>query len=166
MELKNLNLSLNQGQTSEPLPERLIRIEQLWTGSLEGLEQIAVIMTAEERHRVRRRIMLAGLEFGLALPTGTFLKAGDILYATTTKAFVVEAALEQVLVIKPKNTVEAAKAAHFIGNLHRDIDVLHDYILVLYEPALEIRLQKLGFIVIKDKRPFMGRPTGSEAHTL
>jgi urease accessory protein len=166
MELKNLNLFLNHDYSREPLPSSLVKIERLWTGSIEGLEPVRITMTAEERHRVRRRILLDGVEFGLALPTGTFLKAGNILYATSTKAFIVEAALEQVLVLEPRNKLEAAKVAHFIGNLHRDIDVQQECILVLYESALEIRLQKFGYAVTRDQRPFMGRPTGNDAHKL
>lgn len=166
MELKNLNLSLNGGNARESLPPNLIKIERLWTGSVAGLEPVYITLTAEERQRVRRRIVLDGLAFGLALPTGTFLKAGDVLYATSTKAFIVEAALEQVLVIEPRDKLEAAKVAHFIGNLHRDIDVLDDCILVLYERALEIRLQKFGYHVTRGQRPFMGRPTGSDAHSV
>jgi urease accessory protein len=167
MELKGLNVSLSQGVVAEPIPRGLIKIEQLWASNVEELRCISVVMICEERHRVRRRIKFSdGLEVALALSTGTFLKPGDVLFATTEKFYSVEAALEDVLIIQPKTMLEAARAGHFIGNLHRDIEVTENAVAVLYEPALEIRLQKLGFIVIKDKRPFMGRPTGSEAHKL
>jgi urease accessory protein len=94
------------------------------------------------------------------------LMPGTILYRTEINAYIVEAALEQVLVIQPRTLSEAARIAHFVGNLHRDIDMQGDEIVVLYEGALEIRLQKLGFAVSRDSRPFMGRPTGGDAHTL
>jgi urease accessory protein len=167
MKLEGLNLSLTQQVVAEPLPSSLVKIEALWSGNVERLSVVPVVMTCEERHRVRRRIRLPdGLEIGLALPTGAFLKPDDVLFATTQKFYRVEAALEDVLIIEPKNLREAAKVAHFIGNLHRDIEVGENTISVLYEPALEIRLQKLGFSVIKDKRPFMGRPTGGDAHKV
>jgi urease accessory protein len=151
----------------EMLPSGLVRVEVLPDGDVTGLEPITITMTAEERRKVRRRLRLPdGVEIGLALSTGTVLTPGTVLYKTSTKAYVVEAALEHVLIVQPKNLSEAAKIAHFIGNLHRDIDVQDEAIIVLYEPALEIRLQKLGYSVTRDHRPFMGRPPGEDAHNV
>lgn len=167
MQLSNLKLSLQQRASSEMLPSELVKVEVLPDSNVAGLEQIPVIMTAEERRKVRRRLVFSdGVEIGLVLPTGTVLMPGVVVYKTNARAYIVEAALEQVLVIQPKNLGEAAKIAHFIGNLHRDIDVQDEVVVTLYEPALEIRLQKLGYSVSRDSRPFMGRPTGSDAHTL
>lgn len=166
MKLTNLNLKLNDGPTrAEPLAATLEKVETLPEQNTTGLTIIPIIMTAEERRRVRRRlIFLDGVEVGLALPTGTVLVQGTVIYKNLHHAYVVEAALEQVLVITPEDLIQAAKIAHFVGNLHRDIDMQGENIVVLYEPALEIRLQKLGYRVARDQRPFMGRPTGSEAH--
>jgi urease accessory protein len=166
MQLSNLKLSLQQHSSSETLPSGLVKVEKLPNSDVTGLEQIPVMMTAEERRKVRKRLLFPdGVEIGLALPTGTVLTPGTVLYKTS-KAYVVEAALEHVLVIQPKNLTEVAKVAHFVGNLHRDIDMQDEAILVLYEPALEIRLQKLGYSVAQDQRPFMGRPTGGDAHSV
>lgn len=167
MQLSNLKRSLQQRASSEVLPSGLVRVEALPDGDVVGLEQILVTMTAEERRKVRRRLIFSdGVEIGLALPTGTALTSGMVLHKTSAKAYVVEAALEHVLVIQPKSLTEAAKIAHFIGNLHRDIDVQEEKIVVLYEPALEIRLQKLGYNVTRDHHPFLGRPTGADAHSI
>jgi urease accessory protein len=167
MQLSNLKLPLQQRPSSEGLLSGLVRIETLSDSDIAGLEQIVVPMTAEERRKVRRRLVLPdGVEIGLALFTGSMLTPGTVLYKTATKAYVVEAALEQVLAIKPRSLTETAKIAHFMGNLHRDIDIQYENIVVLYEPALEIRLQKLGYEIARDQRPFMGRPTGSDAHNL
>lgn len=168
MKLTNLNLKLGDSNTrAEPLTATLEKVAVLPEQTTTGLTLIFVIMTAEERRRVRRRLIFSdSVEIGLALPTGTVLTPSTVLYKTSTKAYVVEAAFEQVLVVQPKNLGEAAKIAHFIGNLHRDIDMQNDAIIVLYEPAIEIRLQKLGYSVARDQRPFMGRPTGGDAHTV
>jgi urease accessory protein len=168
MELTNLNLKLTDGVShSETLAPMLVRIENLPEQRVAGLSIIHVVMNAEERRKIRRRLVFSdGIEIGMALPTGTILNSGMVIYRTDTSAYVVEAALEQVLVIKPKNLTEAARIAHFIGNLHRDVDIQNEMIVVLYEPALEIRLQKLGYGVTRNNRPFMGRPTGNDAHSL
>jgi urease accessory protein len=168
MKLTNLNLKLADGHPrAEPLAPTFAKVEVLLDQDSEGLQTIPVIMTAEERRKVRRRLVFSdGVEIGLALPTGTVLVPGVVVYKTNARAYIVEAALEQVLVIQPRTLLEAAKIAHFIGNLHRDIDVQNENIVALYEPALEIRLQKLGYDVTRDSRPFMGRPTGSDVHTL
>ncbi|MGL4611969.1 MAG: urease accessory protein UreE [Trueperaceae bacterium] len=168
MKLTNLNLKLNDGQArAEPLPIMLEKVETLPEQSTVRLTLVPVIMTAEERRKVRRRLVFSdGVEIGLALPTGTVLLPDTIIYKTSHRAYIVKAALEQVLVITPKDFIQTAKIAHFIGNLHRDIDMQNEAIVVLYEPALEIRLQKLGHSVIREQRPFMGRPTGSDAHKV
>jgi urease accessory protein len=168
MKLTNLNLKLNDGHTrAEPLMATLEKVEMLPEQTTTGLTLISVVMTAEERRKVRRRLIFSdGIEIGLALPTGTVLLPDTVIYKTTQNAYVVEAALEQVLIVQPKNLSEAARVAHFIGNLHRDIAMQDGAIVVLYEPALEIRLQKLGYNVTRDHRPFMGRPTGAEAHVV
>ncbi len=166
-QLSNLKLSLQQRSPSEVLPSGLVKVETLPDSNVAGLEQIFITMTAEERRKVRRRLIFSdGVEIGLALPTGTVLIPNTVLYKTFTKAYLVEAALEHVLVIHPKSLIEAAKIAHFIGNLHRDIDVQKESIVILYEPALEIRLQKFGYHVARDYRPFMGLPTGTDAHSV
>ena len=168
MKLTHLNLQLATGQSrAEPFTATLEKIETLPEQNAKDLQIIPVVMNAEERRKVRRRVtFLDGVEIGLALPTGTVLIPGTIVYKTSAKAYIVEAALERVLVVRPKGLVESAKIAHFIGNLHRDIDMQADELVVLYEPALEIRLQKLGYTVSRDDRVFMGRPTGSDAHQL
>jgi urease accessory protein len=167
MKLTNLNLKLGDSYSrTEPVPARLEKVEALPDQHADGLQIVPVVMTAEERRKIRRRLVFSdGVEIGLAFPTGTVLLPGTILHRTLFNVYRVEAALEPVLVITPETVAEAAKIAHFIGNLHRDIDVQDEAIVVLYEPALEIRLQKLGYAVVRENRIFMGRPTGSDAHT-
>jgi urease accessory protein len=168
MKLTNLNLNLTDGHSrAEPLAATLVKVEVLPDQDSQDLQIIPVVMTAEERRKVRRRLVFSdGVEIGLTLPTGTVLTPNTIIYKTFTKAYIIEAALEHVLVIQPQNLTEAAKIAHFVGNLHRDMDVQNDAIVMLYEPALEIRLQKLGYRVARDHCPFMGRPTGADAHSV
>src|SRR5215210_5272918 len=93
-------------------------------------------MTAHDRRRVRRLVDAPdGTRFALELATGTVLRPGEILYRTPSRIYVVDAALEDVLVIRPRDVAEAARAGHLIGNLHRDIDTWPEEVIALADTA-------------------------------
>lgn len=143
----------------------LIRIDRLSPAPVGGLEPITLLMTAEDRQRVRRRIVASdGQEFALALPTGTVLHVGTVLFRNETKAYVVTAAPEDTLVVRPRTVQEAARVGHLIGNLHRDLEVTENELVTLWTGALEARLRKEGFTVTREQRPFRGRPPGEHSH--
>lgn len=130
-----------------------------------GFATIRLSMTSEDRARVRRRIVAPdGHELALALPTGTKLWPGQVLYRTDDTVYVVEAAPEKVIVIKPLNAREAAKAGHLVGNMHRDIDLEGEGIAVLFDEVLEDRLLREDFTLEHDERPFHGNAGGGHAH--
>src|SRR5687768_18216176 len=80
-------------------------------------------MTAHDRRRVRRIVEAPdGTKFPLELPTGTVLHPGQELHRDGSRAYVVAAAPEDVLVIRPRDLAEAARMGHLIGNLHRDLE--------------------------------------------
>jgi urease accessory protein len=143
---------------------RLLRVEQLpEPRNLEQSEIIHLEMTAVDRRRVRRRIIAPdGLELGLALPTGTILEPGTLLFQNDARVYVVAAALEEVLVIWAKDWIEAARVAHQIGNLHRDVQFLNgsDFeILALWDGALELLCLRMSLEFKREQRPFLGRPS-------
>ena len=145
----------------------LVKLERLPQGeSLEGCTVVTLPMSAEDRQRVRRRIKASdGQEFALALPTGTTLRVGALLYRREDKAYVVGAAPEDVLVVSPRNAAEAARVGHLIGNLHRDLDIGADgELIALWTAPLEARLEREGFRVTRESRAFKGRPPGEHAH--
>jgi urease accessory protein len=139
----------------------LIRIETLPNSILDDLEIVSLEMTCADRRRVRRRINAPdGLEFGLALPTGTVLEPGTILYSNETRAYIVTAALEEVVLIHARDWSEGARIAHQIGNLHRDIQTLENFeMLALWDAPLELLLLRLGANFERTRRPFLGRPS-------
>ncbi|MFN3267095.1 MAG: urease accessory protein UreE [Deinococcales bacterium] len=119
-------------------------------------------MTCLERRQVRRRLYTPDkLELGLALPTGTVLEPNTVLYCNGNTAYVVQAAPEEIVIIKPQNIKEAIFLAHQIGNLHRDYElqelglVMH----VLYDPSIELLLLRLGVKFSRAKLPFLGKPS-------
>ena len=152
----------------DPLLMTLVRIDRLSPASAQG-QRVELPMTAEDRQRVRRRIVASdGQELALALPTGTVLHVGAVLFQTEAKAYIVTAAAEDTLVVRPRTMQEAARVGHLVGNLHRDMDVTDDVLdnelVTLWTGALEARLRKEGFAVTREQRPFGGRPPGEHSH--
>jgi urease accessory protein len=171
LKLEKLNIPFGQpvpagAKANLPLhvSARLLRVEQLpKPQNLEQSEIIYLEMTAVDRRRIRRRIVAPdGLELGLALPTGTILEPGMLLFQNDSRAYVVSAALEDVLVIQAKNWLEAARVSHQIGNLHRDVQFSNDSdfeLLALWDAPLELLLLRLNVDFERASRPFLGRPS-------
>lgn len=114
---------------------------------------------------MRRRLRVAPeLELLLALPTGTVLPVGGVLHVGDGVAYRVAAAAELVATVRPRTTADAARLGHLVGNLHRDIDVVGDEVIALWDEGLEARLRAAGFSVAVERRPFRGRPAGEHAH--
>ena len=143
-----------------------VRIDALTPVDPGGRAVVPLPMTAHDRRRVRRRVDAGdGTVLELALPTGTALAVGQVLHATATTAYVVAAADEQVLVVRPRDLAEAARVGHLVGNLHRDLDVEDDGTLVaLHDAPLEARLRAAGYDAVVALRPFRGRAPGEHAH--
>ena len=149
------------------MAETLIRIETLSHFVDDGVERkvIDIAMTSEDRQRVRRRIVAEdGVEFGLELPTGTTLTVNSALHITNSKLYRIIAASEDVLTVKPRSISEAAFIGHLIGNLHRDIDIVNNEVIALWNAPLEKRLQKAELDYVREQRAFNGKPAGEHSH--
>jgi urease accessory protein len=145
-----------------PIPVRVLRHD---TESPEGIPVVFLPMDAHDRRRVRRLVEAAdGALLALELPTGTVLHPGQVLHHDTHGSYVVAAADEDVIVIRPRNIEEAARVAHLIGNMHRDIHVEGGEILALADSTLAERIAKLGASVERTRRPFHGRAPGEHSH--
>lgn len=122
-------------------------------------------MSAHDRRRVRRLVEAPdGTRLALELPTGTVLHPGQVIYEDDERSFVVAAANEDVLVIAPRDIAEAARIAHLIGNLHRDIEITPTEIVALADHTLAERLENSGVPFQRAERPFHGRAPGEHAH--
>ena len=97
-------------------------------------------------------------------PTGTILHPGQLLHHDAEAAYIVSAADEDVLVVRPRDIGEAARIAHMIGNLHRDIHVEGSEIVALADATLTDRIAKSGAPFERARRPFHGRAPGEHAH--
>ncbi|MDR7439226.1 MAG: urease accessory protein UreE [Armatimonadota bacterium] len=131
----------------------------------QGLQVVEIPMTAEERCRVRRRLVAPdGRVLLLALPTGTVLRPGQLLAVQDGVAYRVAAAEEDVLVVHPRDLGEAVRIGHFFGNLHRELEVQGGAVVVLWEDALFQRARHLGWRAERDRRPFHGQVPEGHYH--
>jgi urease accessory protein len=145
-----------------PIPVRAIHTHM---PAPEGVRIVELAMTAHDRRRVRRIVEAPdGVQLALELPTGTVLHPGQLLHHDADAAYVVAAAEEAVLVIRPAGIADAARVAHLIGNLHRDIHVDGDTIITLADDTLAARIAKEGVRFERTRRPFHGRSQGEHAH--
>jgi urease accessory protein len=134
-------------------------------GTADARRIVTVSMSADDRRRVRRRLDAPdGQSFALELPTGTILRDGQVLHMAGECAYVVGAAPEDVILVRPRDHAEAARVGHLIGNMHRDIDVQEDGIVALWDDALAERLRRSGVRVDRARRPFHGNAPGEHSH--
>jgi urease accessory protein len=149
----------------KPEPTLPIRITHLDAEPPAGLPIVELPMSAHDRRRVRRLVEAPdGVVLALELPTGTILHPGQLLHHDAETAYVVAAADEDVLIVRPRNIEEAARVAHLIGNMHRDIHVDAGAIVALADDVLRERIQRIGATVERARRPFHGRAPGEHAH--
>jgi urease accessory protein len=143
----------------------LIVIRTLPPSTVGDARIVELAMNAADRRRVRRRVEAPdGESFALELPTGTVLHAGQVLHVNAERAYVVSAAPEDVILVRPRDASEAARVGHLIGNLHRDIDVQTDGITALWDEVLADRLRRIGTSVERTRRPFHGNAPGEHSH--
>lgn len=85
----------------------------------------------EDRRKPRQRLTTReGTEIILALPRGTVLCDGDLLYESAELNITVQAKAEKVLLIKPKDPVQTCRVAHHLGNWHRSLQIHDDGLLL------------------------------------
>ena len=128
-------------------------------------QQDTVHLDWEARQRCRQRLSTeGGREIGLALPTGSRLSPGDVLYRDADIEIVVEGKPEKVFVLRLEKREAFGLACYQIGNLHRPIGFDDGAILVPYEPVLEKQLTRLGFAYTVEERVFTGAVQQSQSH--
>ena len=119
----------------------------LHDADLSSLDRDTLVLTAEERRWSRRRVTTTGgRQVALALPTGSVMKPGDILYVARESGWyvVVEAAKEPVIAVTPTSRDEAIRVAFEVGNRHFAVAIDGDRLLVPDDPAMEQLLTRMG----------------------
>lgn len=117
----------------------------LSNADVNGKNKDVIILDWEERRKSRQRIVSrGGIEIGIALPTGTILCNGDILYIDDTTYIEVEARKEDIILIKHKDLVASANIAYEIGNKHLPAAINKNGIFTPYNHQVEVWLNKKG----------------------
>ena len=128
--------------------------------ALKGKERDTLSLTWEERRWGRRRLTTAkGREVALALPTGSVLQGGQILVVEPEWYLEVEPAPEPIIVIFPRDHLEALRLAFEVGNRHFSLALEPDALLVPDDPAMEQLLTRLG--AKWERRTAVFNPIGS-----
>jgi urease accessory protein len=108
-------------------------------------EEDKLVLTWEQRRWMRGRFTTAeGRKIGIALPTGTTLAHGAILYVGADWYLQIEAAIEPVLEIVPSDYNEAVKIAFEIGNRHFPLALEESKILVPDDKVMIRLMERLG----------------------
>ncbi len=111
---------------------------------LSGRDKDVLVLTAEERRWGRRRVTtMGGRMLALALPTGTVMQPGDVLYMASDWYVMIEAAPEPVLAVTPRSQHEALRIAFEVGNRHFTLAVDGERLLVPDDPAMDQLLTRL-----------------------
>ena len=112
---------------------------------LRAKEEDKLVLTWEQRRWMRGRFTTAqGRKIGIALPTGTALAHGAILYVGADWYLQIEAAIEPVLEIVPSDYNEAVKIAFEIGNRHFPLALAQSKILVPDDKVMIRLMERLG----------------------
>jgi urease accessory protein len=112
---------------------------------LRAKEEDKLVLTWEQRRWMRGRFTTAqGRKIGIALPTGTTLGHGAILYVGADWYLKIEAAIESVLEIVPSDYDEAVKIAFEVGNRHFPLAIEESKILVPDDKVMVRLMERLG----------------------
>ena len=102
------------------------------------LEKDTVVFDWEERRKPRQRAKTRnGVEIAIAMPTGTILKDGDILFVGDSYYVAVEAKKEDVIAIYPQNINESARVGFELGNRHLPVSIRGDVMSTPYSHDTE-----------------------------
>ena len=112
---------------------------------LRAKEADKLVLTWEQRRWMRGRFTTErGRKIGIALPTGTTLVPGAILYVGPDWYLKIEAAIESVLEIVPSDYNEAVKIAFEVGNRHFPLALEESKILVPDDKVMVRLMDRLG----------------------
>lgn len=106
-------------------------------------EHDVIVMGWEDRRRTRQRVRtLKGRECAMALPTGTVLGDGEVVYVGPDFYISIEAEQEDLLVVPLRDPTSAAALGYEMGNRHLPVSISHGSLTTPYDRLIEERLSK------------------------
>lgn len=106
------------------------------------------------RQRSRQRLALGDDVLAIALPTGTTLKAGDVLRVDGHPGFLVVAAPQALMRVSSTDPLLLTRAAYHLGNRHCTIQIGAYALLLERDEVLRDMLIRLGASVDDVVAPF------------
>ena len=118
-----------------------------------------LVLTWEERRWLRGRFATQmGRTVAIALPTGTLIDPGRVIFVADEWYLTIEAASEPLLAVHLPDRQQAILAAFEVGNLHFPLAIDGDYLLVPDDSAM---VQLLGRLRLSwERRLASFQPTG------
>lgn len=114
-----------------------------------------VDMVYDQRQKSRQKITTrAGDVLGLFLPRGTILKHGDVLLANDGRCIRVEAAPEELSVVKSDDHFQLLRAAYHLGNRHVMLQITPGQLAYQHDHVLDDMVRGLGLAVDCVTAPF------------
>ena len=112
---------------------------------LSSKEADSIVLTWEQRRWLRGRFTTAhGRKIGIALPTGTTVAPGAILYVGADWYLKMEAATETVLEVLPSDYNHAVRIAFEVGNRHFPLALDENKMQVPDDKAMIRLMERLG----------------------
>ena len=119
-------------------------------------EYLFLPLSAQERTKLRGlQTTSCGIDVFLQLPrTGPLLPGEILLGDLSIPGVQVKAAIEELIQVEAKSSLEFAQASFHLGNRHVDIELQNKKLFLLKDPVLEEMLLKRGLSLKKIKKPF------------
>lgn len=135
--------------------------------NVNGRIEEKILLDREQLYKTHQKLVSeAGGVYAVSLSHGETLEPGDIVYEDASRVVYIELRPEDALVIYPKGTVQWARAAYNIGNMHHGAYICEDRIIITYDEILESLMKKLGVACERSVCKIDGvRANASQAHT-
>jgi len=120
-----------------------------------GSEEDTIVMGWHDRRTTRQRARtLKGREIAIALPTGTVLMDGDVLYIGEGYHVTVKAEKEDVLVSVLGDATASARLGYELGNRHLPVAIGNDRLVTPYDRLVEDLFARSGIPYSRMKELF------------
>jgi urease accessory protein UreE len=133
--------------------------EAITSDDLRGKQADRLILRWEERRWLRGRFATEkGRTVAIALPTGSQIESGRVIYVADDWYVTMEAAAEPLLVVQPRDPQEAVLIAFEVGNLHFPLAMEEGYLSVPDDTAMVQLFNRMG--VAWERRTAAFQPIG------
>ncbi len=113
-------------------------------------------LTLEDRQRSRLAAMLpSGRAVAVILPRGESMQHGDVLTGETGERVLVQAAAEELMLIRAHNPFELMRIVYHLANRHVRAMLLPDAALIEPDQVLAELVRRLGGTIEKTHQPFI-----------